>query len=393
MDLQRYDTAIDTISDIIILNYFYGNEKKFTISKSQLIDKFENNNYDTHTISQPLSVSHFRKNFLFFCQNKPYLVGSVVYLNSFEPTYLINDLATIPISNNITWHKDPIIDSIAAAEQLFQNVKHKVNQLLNSSKIHKKEINEILNLIEPLSGAKQYNDIQQIYWILYCEIRLTIQLLKPDKDFDLSFGFDKEWLNLREIDVHLLKLLNQTSLEEYAKPTFRTNTITKLKEWYNNNKIPKPPSKKPSNISDSNIQITMNPFPGKKSNNEITINNKHYNKVQNSPFELLYYLLWFRKNYPDESTGLAINGVIPSDHIIEITNNDDKLNRFSAAWNDKINSRMRNEKSKTVSKINTLLKNQHKIDFEAIVEDGEYYKLTTRFKPDNIELISFQKNI
>ena len=197
--------------------------------------------------------------------------------------------------------------------------------------------------------------------------------------------------------------INEIETEIYIKyPVIKTiyEDLTviykRIEEHYQKFKkyeLPKQPLKKASKISDSNIQIIMNPFPGKKSNNEIIINNQQYAKVQNSPFELLYYLLWFRKNYPDESTGLEINGVIPSDHINEITNNDDKLNRFSAAWNDKINSRMRNEKSKTVSKINALLKTRHKIDFDAIVEDGEYYKLTTRFKPDNIELIPFQANI
>ena len=32
-------------------------------------------------------------------------------------------------------------------------------------------------------------------------------------------------------------------------------------------------------------------------------------------------------------------------------------------------------------------------NFDVIIEDGDYYKLTTRFKPDNIKLISFQANI
>ncbi|MFC1785886.1 hypothetical protein ACFLZA_00800 [Candidatus Neomarinimicrobiota bacterium] len=394
MDLHKYEIAIDTISDIIILKYFHGNEKKFTISKSQLIDKFEKNNYDAPQIAQPFSVSQFRKNFLFLCQNKPDLVGSIVYLNSFEPSYLINDLAIIPISNTITWHKDPIIDSIAAAEQLFQNVRQKVKQLLNSSKILKKEINEILNLIEPLSGAKHFNDLQYIYWMLYCELRFTLQLLKPDKDFDLSFGFDKEWLDLREGDVPLLNLLSSTSFEEYSEPAFRDNTIGKLKELYNNYKIPDQQNKKPSIVSDSVIKIKMIPFPGKKKNNVININHKDFGEVQNSPFDLLYYLLWLRINYPDDIAAIEFDGTIPLEHINEITKNDEHLDRFGYSWNDPISTRIKDEKRKTVSKINKLLTDQFELNFNPIVPNAnKYYMLTNRFQPDNIELIPYDKNI
>jgi hypothetical protein len=50
---------------------------------------------------------------------------------------------------------------------------------------------------------------------------------------------------------------------------------------------------------------------------------------------------------------------------------------------------MKEAKSTAVSDINKILKNQLKIDFVAIKEDSGYYKLSSRFKQEDIELEPF----
>lgn len=394
MNLKEYNKTIDQLSDILIPKYFNGDRKKSRISISQLMVKFGKDDYENITVSQPISAAYFRDKFQYLCQKKPNLVGSIVYLNSDEPTYLVNDLNTVSQSGKIIWNKIPSIKTLAAAEQIFQEAKQKIKQLLNEEKPLKKDTNEILKQIEPLSGAKYYNDVQQIYWMLYCELRFTLQLLKPDKNFNLSFGFDKEWLDLRKGDTPLLELLCKTDLDKYTESSFRKNTIIKLKELYNNYKIPEQQDKKPSIVSDSVIKIKMIPFLGKKSNNVISINNNDFGEVQNSPFDLLYYLLWLRINYPDDIAAIEFGGTIPTEHINKITKNDEHLDRFGYSWNIQKSTRIKDEKRKTVSKINKLLRDQFGLNYNAIVQNAnKYYMLTNRFKPGNIELVSFQKNI
>ncbi|MFC1536130.1 hypothetical protein ACFL4H_02030, partial [Candidatus Neomarinimicrobiota bacterium] len=95
MNIKEYNKTINQLSDILIPKYFNGDRKKSAISISQLMVKFEKDDYEGLTASQPISASYFRNNFQYLCQNKPDLVRSIVYLNSDESKYLINDLNTV----------------------------------------------------------------------------------------------------------------------------------------------------------------------------------------------------------------------------------------------------------------------------------------------------------
>lgn len=232
MDFDKFQRAIDNLSDIVVRDYFDGNKKLFESIVLSLHEKIDA--YPALAVQQPISMSPFKNymSFLPYCLNEPNLIGSILYLNLVEPAFLLSDINSFSNSDNIKWGVKPTIESIAAAEQLFQNAKQKLTEILKSPKIYKKDTNELLKLIEPLSGAKHYNDIQQIYWMLYCELRFTLQLLKPDKDFDLSFGFDKHWLDLREKDVPLLKILSQTSMEDYLELEFDKTTKEEIDDIY-----------------------------------------------------------------------------------------------------------------------------------------------------------------
>lgn len=394
MNLQEYNKTINQLSGILILKYFNGNRNKSKISISQLMVKFEKKDYDNFTVRQPISAVYFRNNFQYLCQKKPDLVSSIVYLNSDESKYLVNDLNTVSHSGKIIWREIPSIKTLAAAEQIFQKAKQKVKQLLNQEKPLKKDTSEVLNLIEPLSGSSPYNDIQQIYWMLYCELRFTLQLLKSDKDFDLTFGFDREWLDLRKGDVPLLDLLCNTNLDKYKESTFRKNTVIKLKEIYNNYKVPDQQSKQPSIVSDSALKIQMIPKPERDSNNVIIINNKSFDKVHNYTFDFLYYLLWLRKNCPNENASIKRDDVIPTKYINEMLENDKQIDRFQFTWNTKNHTDIKQSKSRTVNKINKdIMKKVFSLSFKVIVTDGDYYKLSNAFKSGNIDLGSYRKYI
>jgi len=251
MNIEKFKLAIDNISDIVVHQYFNGNETKYKSSVQLLHDKIDN--YPVPSVHQPISILPFKNymSFLPYCLNEPNLVGSILILNLIEPTFLVSDISSFSNSDNIKWDVKPDIESIAASEQLFQNAKQKITEILKSPKIYKKDTNEILKLIEPLSGAKHYNDIQQIYWMLYCELRFTLQLIKPEEGFDLSFGIDKAWLDLRENDVPLLKILSQTSMEDYLEPEFDETTKEQIEAIYSKAEKQTPKTKTENKVSDS----------------------------------------------------------------------------------------------------------------------------------------------
>lgn len=402
MDLQKYEEALDNISEKIVPEYFNNDKSKYIQAKSQILKIIKKTDKDFPLSNQPFFNSYLIRNLLFLCKNKPDFVGSILYGFTLKKTSAISDLkgaaATIP-------GLIPIIGTISKSksESLFEETHNKLNKIKNSSKILQKDINEIINLIKPISIAKHSGkNVLQVYYIMYLELRVSLQLLLHVEDINTTFDFN---MSLIDNEVPLIDILNHTdfNLEQYSKNPLVAKMLDDLKVLYNkieqshqgskNYKTPKQPFKKASKISDSNIQIIMNPFPKREANNEIVINNHCYDKVQNSPFDLLYYLLWLRKNFPDVSTGLEIAGVIPLEHITEISNDDDKFTRFSTAWNSETNKNNRYYKSKEVLNINNLLRAHHKIDFDAIVLDGEYYKLTNKFKPKNIELVPFDTNI
>lgn len=410
MDLDKYVEALDDVSEKILPKYFSNNKSQFDLSKKQLIKIFKKYNYKYLSIPQPFFISYFRKNFIFLCQNAPDFVGSVLYTNIHGRAFGIAGLAgagvaaaSSSLGYAVTYiFKSTSKETIADAENSYQLIRKKLNKIKDSSKILKRDINEVLKLIEPHSIAKNSKKALQIYYILYSELKLSLQLLYHVEDIDKTFDFNK---SMFETNVPLLEVLSHANinLEKYSKNTLITSISDDLKILYNKieqshqgNKeyeLPKPQTKGSSIVSDSTIKIKMNPFPKRKANNEIIINNQCFSGVQNAPFDLLYYLLWLRLNNPDESAGIELNGVIPLEHIKRISNNDDKFARFSADWNSETNKSNRYYKSKEVLFINKLLRTRHKIDFDAIVLDGEYYKLTNRFKPGNIELVPFDTNI
>jgi hypothetical protein len=251
MNIDKFQRATDNLPVKVINQYFNGNRNLFDSIVLSLHEKIDR--YPIPQTSQPISLASFKNylSFLPYCLDEPNLIGSILYLNLAEPTFLLSDVKSFSNSNKIKWGAKPNIESIATAEQIFQDTKQKISELLKSPKISKKDANAIIKLVEPLSEAKFYNDIQKIYWMLYCELRFTLQLLKPDKDFEISFGFDKAWLDLRENDVPLLKILSQTSIEDYLEPDFEETTKEQIRTSYLKDENQTPQIKVENKVSDS----------------------------------------------------------------------------------------------------------------------------------------------
>lgn len=397
MDFQKYEEALDNISETIVPTYFNNNKSKYIKAKLLMMEKIKITDYEDLVDPLPFFIPFFRKNLLSFCQNEPDFVGSVLHSTS---TISISDINYHLKTFAKVYYITSSEKKIAVAESLYQDANKIIIKILDSSTILNDDINEVLSLIEPLNKMIYYSFPRQIYIRLLNELQFSLKLLYNIENLDRMF-----FTNRIVIDEYLGLILGLGDLkkEEYSKYTFITILIEDLKiiykqieKSYQKTKKYKLPKKRSNEkiISDSLIYIKMNPFPGKKSNNVITINNKQIDNVQNSPFDLLYYLLWLHKNYPDKKAALKIDDIIPAEHINAITENDEQLNRFSYSWNDINNIRFKNEKSKTVNKVNTLLKKQLGINFDAIVENAsKYYVLTNRFKSDNIELIPYKTNI
>lgn len=371
--MQTIETSIEILPIRLCAKYFSNDVSQYNFAKLMLVEKFKDNDYDDSSISQPFTISHFKNRFPFYCKNESDLIGSILYLSTKENKYLINDLDTIPSTENIIWNEMPIIESIAAAEHLYQTAKKKITYLLNTSKILKKDVSGILKLIEPLKGARYYKDVQYIYYMLYCELRITLQLLKLDKDFDLSFSFYKEWLDLRKNDVHVLRLLSKTSLEEYYRNTFKSNIIKNLKNV--------------SFVVGPNIKIQLIPSNKTQKKNVIIIDKKRCETGSDVMFDFLYYLLWLKTEYPNKQSAIKTTEPIPSPHIKKITDNDESLNRFTHAWNTD-NDGISKAKNRVVGKLKKLLRFEFKIDL--IINFGDSYLLIDKFHPDNIIVDPFK---
>ncbi len=71
--------------------------------------------------------------------------------------------------------------------------------------------------------------------------------------------------------------------------------------------------------------------------------------------------------------------------------NDEQIDRFQFTWNTKNHTDIKHSKSRTVHIINNdIMKKIFNLGFEVIVSDGDYYKLSKKFKSGNIELGSYR---
>lgn len=230
MKFKKFKSAINSKGEYILTKYFNDNATNFDNSIILLHEKVFK--YEIPISYQPISLKPFKKysTLLSLCINEPDLIGSIMNLSFAESEFLTEDIYSYSGSGLIKWNKIPTIQTIANAEKLYQKAKKETAKLLQIENVSQINVNQIIDLLEPLSHAKDYKDIQYIYWVLCCEIRFILQLIKPENNFNLSFGFGKEWLNLRESDLNILTLLKNTHFDDYNKPNFRSTALRILKQ-------------------------------------------------------------------------------------------------------------------------------------------------------------------
>ena len=344
MDLQKYEEALQPIEDLIIPKYFNNDKKKYRHAKLMALQRFGDQYYDYFQKPLPVFVPYFRRNFLFFCVNAPNFVGSVLYSTYFTKASDFVDWLK-PVAE---YYYPPNLRSrIAITVDLYEDVSRSINDIMNNRLLLKNDLDKLLSMITDLDKKIYYRYARFSYTRLLKELRFSLQLLYNMKDIDSFFYYNKNlfanypdlihelatlWKRQKTFDKYtLIQMLIEDLISIYA----RIENVHPIPSDYKLDK------KKNPSISDSAIKIKMDPFPGKKSNNVITINNKQINNVQNSPFDLLYYLLWLQINYPDKKAALVIDDIIPVEHINAITENDEQLNRFGYSWNNINNIRFK----------------------------------------------------
>lgn len=387
MDFEKYKTALDDLPESIIGKYFNKDKISFAKAKIQLLDKFANDDYQYQPRSSPFITNYFRIAFLRLCRNLPYFVGSVLFLNTMENKYLIPDISNIKNSNKntINWN-GPLLETVSSAEQVFLEAREQILSWKKNPEKDEEHMLAVQKKIEILSKAKIYNDIRRIYYLLYLELDLNLLCFNKYRVFIKPSRSPKDWYKLRKTrDIPILKkVVNNKSYRNKKYIHYTDLTIYRVMGGI--------PRKKRNKIEELN-KIIMIPYPKKTSNNVIILNKKIYEEVKNSPFDFLYYLLWLRKEIPEQNTRFDFGGIILEEHISKMTNNDNNLNRFRASWNAD-NVRMKNEKSKIVGMINdNIFKTIFNYKYDIITNDGKSYILTNKIQPEIITLVSFQTNI
>jgi len=226
-----YQQIKDSLTPKVLSQYF-KNLEEIPGAINTFIEK--HNNYQHTNISQPFNANNIKRKLSFLCSNYPGFIASILILGKTESDHIISDLSKISATDNFDW-KNLNIQTIANAESIVKNAQKSIQTLLSKDSITAKDINQVLIEIEPLSGAEPFNDIRRIYWMMYCEFRVTLQFIKPEPKWDFFFTIGnqpKDWFNIRGIkDVPALKYLNEHTIEEYGDDSneFSNGLITSVK--------------------------------------------------------------------------------------------------------------------------------------------------------------------
>jgi len=214
---HEIDRVLNKLGKTIIPGIF-EDKNEYDKARSILLVKYERNKYPEKDCHYPLSFKYFRDNLIFLCKHYPELVGTVAALGIDEPKHWVPDLKAHQSSELINW-ENLSIETIANAEHLFRDARQRIRELLSNPGPSDQICNRLIDQIKPLTGAESYQDIRRIYWILYCELRVTLQFHKPGPNWDFYFDigdFPEHWFKLRgENDVCVLKYLNDHSLDMY----------------------------------------------------------------------------------------------------------------------------------------------------------------------------------
>ncbi len=211
MDLQKYEEALDNISELIISKYYNNNYSKYIKAKSVVIERFNNTEHENVFTSTPLFLPYFRKHFFYYCQNAPDFVGKVLY-----------SFSNIPISDikyviKVTAKQVFFIESkkkLTNVDNAYKDIRKKIDKIIDSPNISKNAIKEVLNLLESLAEVIYYRKARFIYGRLFKELRFSLQLLSHVENLEKIFFPNR---NLIDAYPDLLLTLGNLTKIEYSK--------------------------------------------------------------------------------------------------------------------------------------------------------------------------------
>lgn len=394
MDLYKYQTELDKIEKKIPYRFFYNYKVLYLLERKKLLNLIADQDYEERFRGKSFFLHFLKNNFLALCKYEHSIIGMALRFTIFRGVRELLDYIVVHFINYFSYTSE---ENIIKIETSYKDYRSKLFDYLNANEVQEDDFIWMIKHIELLSKKPYYDTAKYLTEKLFYEIILSIQLYYYFSEWD---HLDYKSKNIFKSYPYLYRKLNRYN----KKPKLHSSLISLLlndldliytkieelrkeKESYSKRIIE---SEKSKEVKEKPIYIKVRATSKDESNNEITINGIFYNKVPNTDFDFLYYLLWHLKEFPDKKPGIKLKAVIPNDHIKLITDDYDILNRFSEhTWNTKSSFTRSKAKVKANSHINEILRTHLKLPFDAIELFGKSYILVKEIRPENIELVKF----
>ncbi|MBT4734321.1 MAG: hypothetical protein HOO10_04870 [Candidatus Marinimicrobia bacterium] len=373
-----YQQIKDSLTNDVLKKYIPDSEL-IPGTINTFIDKL--NNYPETDITQPFDAEYLKRKLSFLSSNYPEYIASILILGKTENDHLLPNLNTYSLVTEFDWD-DLNIQTIANAESIVKEAQEHIQSLLKNDSITAKNVNSILKDIEPLADAEPYNDIRNIYWMLYCEFRVTLQFMKPKPKWDFFFTIGAkpiDWLRIRGNDDTLaLKYLHENSIDDYVEhpKIFCDELLTSVKNGCVSESGTKPddkPTKTSLEPNDSSWTIELLPSAINKKgkhDNKVTINDQTH-IISDKLFDFIYTVIWIQKN--KVAQGLYKYHKNLNDELKEMKPNDYEYPDWCCSDDAHAKTRVKANVKK-------------RLDYELIIYKDDYYSCNPEISLKNITL-------
>ncbi|MFC1528111.1 sigma 54-interacting transcriptional regulator [Candidatus Neomarinimicrobiota bacterium] len=202
MDAFLYRKELKKISGIIISNHF-KNKLRYNYAKYKLFKRFSYIKYQDTIVSTPFFFPYFKQNYIFFCKNYPDIVGLVLYSLSDLTEAEIQHYVKSIIKNYSANVSDEYVLKI---EKSYKGNRKKIQNIIDSSKIQKKEIMDTITLINIYRDKDFIVKAHYLLERLFQELIFSLQLLNH---FDNHEDMDIPTINIIRTYPKLLKDLGK----------------------------------------------------------------------------------------------------------------------------------------------------------------------------------------
>lgn len=188
MESKKYEEAIDQLSPYLISNYFNDNEVAFYKAKSKLLNLIKDKTKTKHINNLPFLLTFLKNNFVNLCKSYPDFIGFIMvqykktnFLKSFIYWFWLyyKFLSVV----RLRWNKNKFVEK-------YQNIHTKILSLIKNKERTRKEIDEIIILIEPISKYSLPRTVQTSFSHIYNELRFSLELLHSTDNLNRMNYFD-----------------------------------------------------------------------------------------------------------------------------------------------------------------------------------------------------------